>query len=394
MTTVSLPLRRIAHFAYGSALADGVREAGSIPVFGSNGTVGWNDRANTRAPVIVIGRKGSFGKLQYSQVPVFAIDTTFFVDASQTAANLRWLYYALQTMGLDSLSEDVGVPGLSRERVYQQRLRLVPLPEQRAIADYLDGETAHIDALIEKKRRMVELLREKRISLIADTIEGKVSTIDMPIARTAHRLRDIAIVTVSNVDKKSQDDDLPVRLCNYVDVYNNERITSDLPFMMSTATPEQVRQFHLHEGDVLVTKDSETADDIAVPAYVAAEMPHVICGYHLAIVRPHAGVCGRYLFWALASHGMRRYFSSMANGVTRFGLRQDVLAHASISLPEPASQQAIAAYLDIQTTHIDALIAKYTRTTDLLAEYRKALITSVITGESAVPLPAEELVAA
>ena len=91
---------------------------------------------------------------------------------------------------------------------------------------------------------------------------------------------------------------------------------------------------------------------------------------------------------------MRRYFSSMANGVTRFGLRQDVLAHASISLPEPASQQAIAAYLDIQTTHIDALIAKYTRTTDLLAEYRKALITSVITGESAVPLPAEELVAA
>jgi len=180
------------------------------------------------------------------------------------------------------------------------------------------------------------------------------------------RLKNIAIIAVSNVDKKSTAGDWPVHLCNYVDVYNNERITSDLPFMEATATPEQVRQFHLRAGDVLVTKDSETPDDIAVPAYVAEEMPQVVCGYHLAIVRPRAGTHGRYLFWALSSNRARQQFSAMANGITRFGLRREALADVRVPLPERPVQRAIADYLDAETARIDALIEKKRRMVELL----------------------------
>ena len=71
---------------------------------------------------------------------------------------------------------------------------------------------------------------------------------------------------VSNVDKHTIEDELPVRLCNYVDVYYNDLITSALEFMRATASQSEVDRFRLQENDVLITKDSETWDDIGVPA--------------------------------------------------------------------------------------------------------------------------------
>lgn len=164
----SVPLRHIAHFAYGDSLATDSRDDGDVPVFGSNGQTGRHSKANTLAPVVIVGRKGSQGKVQFSSRPVFAIDTTFFVDSRHTSVDIRWLYYVLSTLGLDSTSRDVGVPGLSREDAYALS---VPLPGsvamQEAIADYLDAETARIDDLIGRKGRLLELQQERRASLVA-----------------------------------------------------------------------------------------------------------------------------------------------------------------------------------------------------------------------------------
>lgn len=93
------------------------------------------------------------------------------------------------------------------------------------------------------------------------------------------RLKTIARVQLSNVDKKSVDGEQQVSLCNYVDVYHNDYIRPDMEFMQATATPEQIRKFSLRRGDVLITKDSESWLDIAVPALVVADLPHVLCGY-------------------------------------------------------------------------------------------------------------------
>lgn len=126
MTYPTTHLRHLARLQYGDSLADERRLDGDVAVYGSNGPVGVHDRANTRGPVIVVGRKGSFGKLQFSRAPVFAIDTTYFVDEHSATCDLRWLYYALSTVELDRLSFDVGVPGLSREAAYAQRIPTAP----------------------------------------------------------------------------------------------------------------------------------------------------------------------------------------------------------------------------------------------------------------------------
>jgi type I restriction enzyme S subunit len=193
------------------------------------------------------------------------------------------------------------------------------------------------------------------------------------------RLKSIASVQLSNVDKKSAEGEEPVRLCNYVDVYYNERITADLDFMSATATPEQIRRFSLRGGDVLITKDSESWTDIAVPAVVAEDLPGVICGYHLAHIRPEVGYHGAFLAHAFSAIGPRDQFQVSANGITRFGLGGDAIRTGLFPIPPEPEQRAIAAFLDRETAKVDALVAEKQRLIALLQEKCAALITRAVT---------------
>lgn len=172
------------------------------------------------------------------------------------------------------------------------------------------------------------------------------------------RLKHVADVRVSTVDKKTMEGDAQVRLCNYTDVYYNDRITGDFDFMVATATRGQRATFGLRRGDVVLTKDSETADDIGVSALIKEEIPDLVCGYHLAIVRADTRrVLGGYLRWVLASQIARQRMGAAATGVTRFGLRSEAIADLPIPVPSLSTQRAIADYLDRETARIDALIA-------------------------------------
>ena len=194
------------------------------------------------------------------------------------------------------------------------------------------------------------------------------------------RLKFVASVMPSNVDKLTDPDHIPVRLCNYVDVYKYDRITGDMEFMPASATPAQITRFALRGGDVLITKDSETPDDIAVPAYVDSSAAGVVCGYHLALLRPIAGrTIGRYLFWAICSRSVSSAFSARAQGITRFGLTVGAMGDVPIPLPPTAEQRAIADFLDRETAKIDALIATQERLIALLDEKRQATITHAVT---------------
>ena len=164
------PFRYVCRLAYGESLASEAREDGDIPVFGSNGIVGQHDTPNTLAPAIVVGRKGSHGEVNFSEVEAFAIDTTYFIDARYATTDLRWLYYVLLRADLADVSKDSAIPGLSRDDAYAKALPLPPLDEQRAIAAYLDRETERIDALVAKKRLLIERLEEYRSALITRTV--------------------------------------------------------------------------------------------------------------------------------------------------------------------------------------------------------------------------------
>lgn len=131
------------------------------------------------------------------------------------------------------------------------------------------------------------------------------------------RLKQFCTVFPSNVDKKSIEGESPVKLCNYTDVYYNDSIRAEMESMDATASEEQVKKFALRAGDVIITKDSETADDIAIAAYVPKTLPGVICGYHLSMLRPRADVNGLYVKRVFDSIYAKSLFSVRANGLTR-----------------------------------------------------------------------------
>ena len=228
----------------------------------------------------------------------------------------------------------------SRLRLYTENLyRLVahvpPFPEQSAIVRFLDHFDHRIQRYIRVKQKLLQLLEEQKQAIIHQAITGQIDVGtgkpypaykpsgvewlgDVPEHWEVRRLRNVADMRVSNVDKHVKDGENPVRLCNYVDVYNNDYIDKRMDFMQATATNEEIERFRLERDDVLITKDSETWDDIGVPALVTEPARDLISGYHLALLRPRPDkLSGGYLLRTLSSKGLAYQFHVEAKGVTR-----------------------------------------------------------------------------
>lgn len=194
------------------------------------------------------------------------------------------------------------------------------------------------------------------------------------------RLANVADILFSNVDKHTFEGEVPVRLCNYVDVYKNSRITNDIEFMDASADAREIERFQIMVGDVLTTKDSETPDDIAISALVTENLPGVLCGYHLALIRPRKHlVYGPYIAWLHGCKLFRSHYEANAVGVTRFGLSQAAFREARIPLPTLAEQRRIAVYLDKTCSAIDTAIEKKQKQLETLDALRKAIIHKAVT---------------
>lgn len=205
------------------------------------------------------------------------------------------------------------------------------------------------------------------------------------------RLKFVARVTTSNVDKHIYEHELPVKLCNYTDVYYNRVISDDIEFTSGSVTPKEMENFRLRKGQVLLTKDSESWDDIAVPAYVEKDFGDVVCGYHLAVVSPNPEeLDGEFLSWAAQTNVVNDQFKLAARGVTRFGLGHYALKNLEISLPPVETQRAICGYLREKTSQIDILISQKQNLLELLEERKTALMTKAVTSgcDSKVPMDA------
>lgn len=160
------------------------------------------------------------------------------------------------------------------------------------------------------------------------------------------KLGDIATISASSVDKKIRAGQKPIHFCNYMDVFQNPAVTKNLPFMESTASEKEIRDFSLFKGDILLTKDSEIPEEIGIPSVVRDDITDLICGYHLYILRPRKSqIDPEYFCWSLRSASVRKYFYQMANGSTRFGLNAKHVEECSVVLPPLPEQKKIAEIL-------------------------------------------------
>lgn len=162
-------------------------------------------------------------------------------------------------------------------------------------------------------------------------------------------LIDVADVKLSNVDKKTNSEEIEIKLCNYIDVYKNPFISKSLleSFMIASCNDNEYEKFKLKEGQVAVTKDSEKPDDIGIPTYIKDDFDDVVLGYHLALFTPDKSkLDGQFLYHWLNTKQAKRYFENNAGGSgQRCSLSIDILKSTPLYLPKLNEQKSIAKVL-------------------------------------------------
>jgi type I restriction enzyme S subunit len=144
---------------YGKSLPAKKRNGGDIPVYSSAGLTGWHNKALVDSKGLIIGRKGTIGKVYKSEIPFYAIDTSYYVLPNNDVYDFDFLFFLLCSIGLDELNEDSAVPGLNRNTAYSQKISLPSLPEQRAIASVLSSLDDKID-LLHRQNKTLEAMAE------------------------------------------------------------------------------------------------------------------------------------------------------------------------------------------------------------------------------------------
>ena len=409
-----LRLKQICRLAYGDALADAVRRDGAVPVLGSNGRVGFHDSANTKAPCIVIGRKGSFGKVNYSPDPAFAIDTTFFVDSRFSSANIRWLFFLLRWLRLDEVTRDSAVPGLDREDTYQRPGVLPPLSEQAAIVRFLDYADRRIRRYIRAKQKLIALLKEQKQAIIHQAVTGQIdirtgkpypvykdSRVEW-LGRIPQRWRAVSLgrLTLDRCDgpfgsglKSSHYTDEGIRVVRLQNIghgtFNDEDAVYIAPEHYATLGDHSVQP-----GDLLIAG----LGDPHHPAGRACVAPTNI---RPAMVKAD---CFRFrvdqeaflpAFAALQLTATAHAASAvLSTGATRQRTNLQSTTGRHVVVPSKSEQARVVEYCTGEKARLDAVQQAAGREILLLGAYRTRLIADVVTGkldvrEAATRLPDE-----
>ncbi len=383
-------LKFLARLNYGNALAGDIRaEEGVIPVFGSNGVVGTHDRANTKAPAIFVGRKGSFGKVVYSDQAGFCIDTAYFVDHSSGKGNLRWLFYLLGQLGLDNLSQDTGVPGLSREIAHGTYVCVPPESEQHSIAAFLDHETAKIDRLIARQERLMELLKEKRQAVISHAVTKGLNP-DAPMKDSgvewlgevpAHwdvaRVKFVAKLESGHTPSKQVEEywidcDIPWVSLNDSKQLAHVDYISDTAYKINQKGIAGSSARLLPQGAVVFTRDAT----IGLAAITTREMA---VSQHLIAWLPRGRLTS--LFLLRVFNAMKAELDQFTFGATIKTIGMDDVKALTTTVPPIEEQEAICKYVDDRLSKLDLLTEKVERQIGLLREHRVSLISAAVTGK-------------
>jgi type I restriction enzyme S subunit len=152
-----LKIKDFCEFKYGKNLPQNKRIPGQYPVYGSSNLAGTHNKFLVEGPGIIIGRKGTVGRVQFSKDNFFPIDTTYYVAEDKSQVDLKFLYYRLPLCGFEEMNSDAAVPGLNRSAAISQKINLPPLTTQRKIASILSA----YDDLIENNLKRIKLLQEK-----------------------------------------------------------------------------------------------------------------------------------------------------------------------------------------------------------------------------------------
>ncbi len=373
---------------------------GEFPVFGGNGIRGYSSRFSHQGHYVLIGRQGALcGNINYAQGKFWASEHAIVVSPLIDVATV-WFGELLRSMNLNQYSISAAQPGLSVEMINKLKIPVPPLPEQHAIADFLERETAKLDTLVAKKRELIEKLKEKRTALISRAVTRglppeaartagldpqpklKPSGIEwlgeVPEHWEVNRLGSIANVVRGASPRPAGDpvyffgDHTPWITVGDV-TKDSEKFLTTTETMLTKDGMKRSRLFR--EGTLVLTNSGAT---LGVPKILSIDgcANDGIVGFE----QLSSEVFLDYIYYFLKSLTMMLR-DRIKQGSGQPNLNTSIVRSTAVLAPPIEEQRTIVDYLDRVTEKIDQIVVKVEEAIARLQEYRAALVTAAVTGK-------------
>ena len=362
----------------------------NIPVIGGNGLFGYIDNSNFTENCLAIGRVGALcGNVHYINYPSWINDNALIVKLRTDKIYLTFLDYFFQSRNLNELASKTAQPLLTGTQVKKEKIAIPPLPEQTAIADYLDNKLGEIDALISKQETLLAKLAEQRTAIITHAVtkglnahapmknSGVAWLGDVPEHWGITALKfyyDVQLGKMLQPNPSSQND-FEIPYLKAVHIQWDKIQVNDLPFMWISS--HEVAKYSVQNGDLLVCEGGEVGRCFILNGI--SETTIIQNALHRIRASKYSNV--KYLDYIIRHTANAQWFSILCNKATIAHLTSEKLINLLIPIPPLPEQTAIANYLDDQTAKIDRLSDTVNQTIASLKEYRSALITQAVTGK-------------
>ncbi len=385
-----MPFKRVASICNGHDYKEVENADGAYPVIGSGGEFARASDFMFDGESVLLGRKGTIDKPLYINGPFWAVDTMFYTKIADNAFP-KFVYYNALTIPFGLYSTNTALPSMAGEDLSSHLIVAPDFEEQKAIATCVDRETTRIDALITKKTRFIELLKEKRQALITHAVtkgldpnvKMRDSGIDwigeVPEQWNVVQVRHVATLGSGHTPSRSRPDwweDCYIPWFTLADIWQVRR--EGRRFV--TETEEKVSDLGVANSSAVVHPAgsvmlSRTAS-VGFPAIMGCDMA---TSQDFAVWRCGSRVVNEYLYLVLL--GMKQELSRLMIGSTHKTIYMPDIEAFRMPLPSEEQQKLIVQYVGDELQRFDTLVAKTQRSIDLLRERRAAFITAAVTGQ-------------
>ena len=285
-------------------------------------------------------------------------------------------------VNIRSIKQTTGIQNLDSFSYLDEVTAYPLLDEQRAIAAFLDRETEYIDLLVEKKRRQIELLQEKRVVLISLAVTKGLNP--------NVKMKATGVEWIGEIPKHWDILPLfaPMRECDRRNKGNTEENVLSLSYGQIKRRdvsdnfgllPESFETYQIVERENIILRLTDLQNDqVSLRVGLAKERGIITSAY--VCLEAGRSLEATYVYYLLHTYDISKVFYAFGGGV-RQSMKFADLKWLPIVVPEKLEQRAIADFLDRETARIDALVEKIRTSISLLREYRSALITAAVTGK-------------
>lgn len=374
------------------------RRGGDVPIFGSNGLLGFHDTSVSDGPGVTTGRSGTIGKVFYTESKYWPLNTALYVKNFK--GNLpKFVYYKLDAIGLERFSTGTGVPTLNRNVAHKEMVAFPPLPEQQKIAailtavdDKLDVIARQIDATLTLKQGLMQTLLSRGVGTqdadgrwvphakFKDSEQGEIPVgwTVAPLGELIEKLMDFRGRTPKKLGLDWGGGDIPALSANnvrmgYIDFDRECYLGSDALYVAWMV------QGDTRKNDLVFTMEAPLGNVAVIP-----DNRRYILSQRVVLLRANQRVKHSYLFQYLRSDTFGRILEANSTGTTAKGIQQKRLVQLPVVVPPPEEQGRIADMLGAIDSKLDALLSKQSHHQTL----KRGLMQKLLTGEWRVSVDA------